>query len=52
MYTSVSRNVMFVFDIWYSDKMDPCFVLSSSKNFIRSFLFPVDINNMSPINLR
>ena len=37
MYTSVSRNVMLVFDIWYSNLMDLCFVLSSFKKFIRSF---------------
>ena len=41
MYTSVSRNVMLVFDILYSNVMDSCFVLSSFKNFIRSFLLAV-----------
>ena len=38
MHTSVSKNVKLVFDIWYSNLMDSCFVLSSFKNFIRSFL--------------
>ena len=52
MYGSVSRNVMLVFDIWYSNLMDSCFVLSSFKNFIRSFLLPVHIKKMSSINLR
>ena len=33
MYTSVSTNVMLDFDIWYSNLMDKCFVLSSFKKF-------------------
>ena len=52
MYTSVSRNVILVFDIWYSDLMDSCFILSSFKNLIRSFLLPVYMKNISSINLR
>ena len=52
MYTSVCRNVMLVFDIWYSNLMDLCFVLSSFKKFIRSFLLPLYKKNMSSVNLR
>ena len=52
MYTSVYQNIMLVFDILHSDLMDSQFVLSSFKNFIRSFLFPVHIKNMSSIALR
>ena len=52
MYISVSRNVILVFDIWYSNLMDLCFVLSSFKNFIRSFLLPVHMKNILSINLR
>ena len=37
MHTSVSKNVKLVFDIWHSNLMDSCFVLSSFKSFIRSF---------------
>ena len=51
MYTSVSKNVMLVVDIWYSNLIDSCLVLSSFKNFIRSFLLPVHIKYMSSINL-
>ena len=52
MYASVFKNVMHVFDIWYSNLMDSCFVLSLFKNFIKSLLLPVYIKNMSSINLR
>ena len=52
MYTSVYQNIMLVFDILHSDLMDSQFVLSSLKNFIISFLFPVHIKNMSSIALR
>ena len=52
MYTSVYQNIMLVFDILHSDLMDSQFVLSSFKNFIISFLFPVHIKNMSSIALR
>ena len=34
MYTSVSRNVVLVFGIWYSDLMDSCFVLSPYKKYV------------------
>ena len=51
MYTSISRNVMLVFDIRYSNLMDSCFVLTSFKNSMRSLLLPVDIKNTSSINL-
>ena len=43
MYTSVCKNVMLVFDIWYSNLMDLCFALSSIKNLIRPLLLPVRI---------
>ena len=46
MYASVSRNVMLVFDILYLNLMDLCLVLSSFKNFIRSFLLPVPIKDI------
>ena len=52
MYTSVCKSEMLAFDIWYSDLMDSCFVLSSFKNLVRSFILPVHIKNMSSINLR
>ena len=52
MYTSVSENVVLVFDIWYSNLMDSCFVLGSFRNFIRSFLLPVHMKSMSSITLR
>ena len=42
---------MFGFEIWYSNLIDSCLVLSLFRNFIRSFLLPVHIKNVSSINL-
>ena len=47
----VYKDIIHFFDIWLSNLMDSCFLLSSFKNFIRFFFLPIHIKNMLSINL-
>ena len=52
IYVSVSRNMTFLL---YSSNLNlivGCFVLSSFRNFVRSFILPVQKKNVSSMNLK
>ena len=52
MYSSVTRDTFFSFDILYTNLIGGCFVFNSFKKFSRSVLIPLPKKNISSKNVR